>query len=822
MGVSLSCLNTTGLTQAQIILDGTLSTNVTTTNNLNFTITDGNRIGSNLFHSFREFSVPTGGSASFVNSLDVQNIISRVTGGSISNIDGLITTSGSANLFLINPNGIIFGPNASLGLTGSFVASTASTLLFGDGTSFSATNPQTPPLLTISLPTGLQFGQTAMPIQVEGSILEVQTGETLALSGGDVLIKGGLLTASAGRIELGSVAGNSLVSLTPITEGWALGYDSVQNFQDIRLSQQAFIDTTGEGSGAIQLRGRQIAITDTSAVGGITLGDQPGQPLVIKASESLEVSGNDSQLNTSTRGSEAAGDITIDTRQLIVRDGAFIQASTGSSGPGGKLMVNASESVEVFGGETFSFIGSRTFSQDQDIDAGNAGTIQITTGKLILRDGGAISASTFDTGNGGTVRVDASEVEASGRTKDGLIASGVFARTIESGTTGTGGDIIINTQRLIVQGGAEISAAAINGSAGQAGTLEINASDSVAVIGSGIDENGQPVPSSLRAESEGFSDAGDLRIDTGTLTVQDGAQVSVSSRSQAGNLTVRANSLLLDRGQLTAETGASRTEAGGANISLQNLDLLLMTNESLISAKAFDIANGGNINIDTTFLIALSPEGANGNDIIASAEKGNGGSITITGQGIFGIEERRAILGNRTNDIDASSQFGNPGEVRLNTPIDPSQGLSNLPTELVDASRQIDQSCATREEDESKFTVIGRTGLPQSPNEVLTPDMVLDDFGTLAAREGDAGISVDEDAKNSPTTPSTSNSQSALPLIPRGDSEFSNRPKQLVEAQGWVVDAQGKVTLVAQAPTVIPHPLAVTSASCHTPQLPHR
>jgi large exoprotein involved in heme utilization and adhesion len=81
---------------------------------------------------------------------------------------------------------------------------------------------------------------------------------------------------------------------------------------------------------------------------------------------------------------------------------------------------------------------------------------------------------------------------------------------------------------------------------------------------------------------------------------------------------------------------------------------------------------------------------------------------------------------------------------------------------------------------------------------------------------------VDEDAKNSPTTPSTSNSQSALPLIPRGDSEFPNRPKQLVEAQGWVVDAQGKVTLVAQAPTVIPHPLAVTSASCHTPQLPHR
>jgi large exoprotein involved in heme utilization and adhesion len=335
----------------------------------------------------------------------------------------------------------------------------------------------------------------------------------------------------------------------------------------------------------------------------------------------------------------------------------------------------------------------------------------------------------------------------------------------------------------------------------------------VEVIGTGgIDDNGKPFPSRLLAESEGSSAAGNLSIDTEKLTVRDGAQVSVSSLGEAGDLTITANSLLLDRGQLTATTGASNDEKGRGNIKLQDLEQVLMTNESLISAQATGDANGGNINIDAGVLVALPPDGANGSDIIANAQKGNGGNISINAQGIFRIEERKTKQSNQTNDIDASSEFGASGEVEINTLVDPTKGVTELPTELVDPSRQIDQSCAARarEEDESKFTVIGRTGLPQSPNEVLTPEMVLDDFGTLATGEGDAGMGVEEKPKNSPTTPSTSNSHSPIP----------KRPNQIVEAQGWVVDAQGVVTLVAQAPTVTPHTLAMTSASCPTRQLP--
>ncbi len=147
--------------------------------------------GSNLFHSFQEFNVREGRGAYFSNPAGIENILSRVTGGNPSNILGTLGVLGDANLFFINPNGIVFGPNARLDVGGSFLGSTANSLIFNNGFEFSATKAQAPPLLTVNIPIGLRFRETAGDIQVQQSILQVQNGQTLALVGGNVSVEGG-------------------------------------------------------------------------------------------------------------------------------------------------------------------------------------------------------------------------------------------------------------------------------------------------------------------------------------------------------------------------------------------------------------------------------------------------------------------------------------------------------------------------------------------------------------------------------------------------------------------------------------------------------
>ena len=170
---------------AQITPDTTLPINsAVTRTGEQITIEEGTVNGSNLFHSFSEFNVETGSTAFFNNGMTIDNIITRVTGGQLSSIDGLIRANGAANLFLLNPNGINFGPNAELKIGGSFVGSTAESFLFEDGSIYSATNPTAPPLLTVNVPIGLQYGSNLNPIQVSGSNLQVESEQTLTLAGG--------------------------------------------------------------------------------------------------------------------------------------------------------------------------------------------------------------------------------------------------------------------------------------------------------------------------------------------------------------------------------------------------------------------------------------------------------------------------------------------------------------------------------------------------------------------------------------------------------------------------------------------------------------
>lgn len=432
--------------KAQVVGDTTLPIGGRSqvTGNPNFQIDGGTRQGGNLFHSFSQFSVPTGGSALFNNAPDVQNIISRITGGSISSIDGMIQTLGTANLFLINPNGIVFGPNASLQIGGSFLASTGRSVKFDDGSEFSATTPQSGSLLTVSVPIGIQFGSMPQSIRVNGSGLAVQPGKTLGLLGGDLTIAGGTLAAAggttlealSGRIELGSVGSNSFVSLTPVTQGFALGYGGVQTFQQIQIAEGAFIDAENASDftqgGDIQVQGRQVQLSEGSQVVTTTT-VQPGGTLTVNATDTVELSGTDSSgiFNTGlfnrTSGEGAAGNLTINTRDLIVRDGALISASTSRIGSGGNLTLNASKSVVVSGVSASNSALFSGISVASNRNAtGTAGNLVINTSTLSVADGGQVSASTFGRGQGGNLTVNASVIQLTGGSN--TLVSGLFAQ----------------------------------------------------------------------------------------------------------------------------------------------------------------------------------------------------------------------------------------------------------------------------------------------------------------------------------------------------------------------------------------------------------
>lgn len=306
---------------AQITSDDSLgSENSIVTPNININEVPSDKIdggavrGTNLFHSFQEFNIEEGRGAYFTNPSGVENILSRVTGNNPSNIFGKLGVLGNANLLLFNPNGIVFGANSSLDLRGSFVASTATELIFADGAKFTTTTQATP-ILTVSVPIGLGFGQNPGRISVRGNGqgvetppnelansdfgLQVQPDRTLALVGGDLDLQGATLKTSGGRIELGSVASPSLVKLNPATKGWMLEYAGVTNFGKIVLSDGTTVNATGAGGGDIQVVGGQIQLNNASQIDASTLGAAPGGQIRINASDSILLGG-------SSRGNEQA------------------------------------------------------------------------------------------------------------------------------------------------------------------------------------------------------------------------------------------------------------------------------------------------------------------------------------------------------------------------------------------------------------------------------------------------------------------------------------------------------------------------------------
>ena len=545
-------------------------------------------------------------------------------------------------------------------------------------------------------------------------------------------------------------------------------------------------------AGNIHLQAGSLSLTNSGVLSSSTYGQGNAGSVFVRTQDiSLDNSRISSAVHEGAVGN--GGDIAVQARSLSLANGSQLLSSVfgegdnlhGGRGRAGNIWVNATQSVN-FSGVDANGISSGLFSGTGTGADGGAGDITVNTGTLRLADGAVVSARTRNSSDGGNITINANTLEA---VTGGQVLTTTFDR-------GRAGNITVNATGGVTLSDSDSSFASRLAQSGRDGINNSSAS------------------SGLFANTEGNStgQGGSVKITTGYLQVLGGAQVAVSSQGagNAGNLEVTARSIKLDNGgQLTAETATG----DGGNINLQVQDLLLLRHNSLISTSAGTAqagGNGGNITIDTPFIVAVPKEDS---DIRANAFTGNGGQVNITAQGIFGIQFRPQDT--PLSDITASSQFGLNGSVQINTPgIDPSRGISHLPAQPVDASRQIAQNCPTSGSlaaRGSEFVVTGRGGLLPTPRETLSGDTVLEDWGTRTlASASSSGIGTTSSVKRSyPASEAKPEALGNRPpdLITPTAVPTQSAPIPLVEAQGWVYGPHGEVILTASAPTTSPSSL---------------
>jgi filamentous hemagglutinin family protein len=673
LGIGALALNSPVV--AQIVPDTTLPNNSAVTPSGNtFTINGGTSTGGNLFHSFQEFSLPTNSEAFFNNAVTINNIIARVTGGQISQIDGLIRANGNANLFLINPSGMIFGPNAQLNIGGSFFASTASSIKFGDNFEFSATNPQAPPLLTVNVPIGLQLGTNPGNIVVRQSTgLQVSSGQTIGLIGGNLLLEGGIVKAPAGRIELWSVV-NSPVSI--VNSNAQLGIETAQlttNYGDIQLSQQAVADASGVGGGAIAIVGRRISIGDRSQVLTITQGDQPGGNLTIRGSESVQITGaNPAQftaVSSDTTGSGAGGNLTIETGQFLLQGTAYLSASNLSAGKGGNLTIRASERADLVGmgfNSLEQLLTAILLGQLRPSDrmggvfvvtanGAPAGDMTIETGSLTLQNGAIAFAPTFGNpqATGGNINIRANSVD---------IVGSILGNGSTFGSQGAAGNATINANQVTIRDGSLVGSPTLG--SGRGGDIVIDASDFVEISRSLPDAF---APTGIFTNTFGTGTGGDIRITTGRLIMREGGVIGANSGGVVASGFIPFGG---KGGNVTIEARDSVELSGAVAVSPERQLQGIVTSGP--GTTTFSSSPAGDLTIRTRRLAIADGAGIS----TATVGSGKGGTLTIEASESVEVIGKSEIGGIPSNLVTASGRIdipqlvatGNGGDLTIATP----------------------------------------------------------------------------------------------------------------------------------------------------------
>ncbi|MBF2060293.1 filamentous hemagglutinin N-terminal domain-containing protein, partial [Fischerella thermalis] len=621
---------------AQLTPDTSLGEKESSVVNLNIVdgidlITGGATRGSNLFHSFQDFNVDAGRGAYFDNPTGITDILTRVTGRNPSNIQGILGVLGNANLFLINPNGISFGPNAILDLRGgSFFGTTADSVLF-DNFEFSASNLQPVPQLTINIPIGLRFRDNPGSITSQSIVqningdffgLKVVPGKTFALVGGDVIFNNGTVEAPGGRVELGGLRQAGTVGLN--ADG-SLSFPNGVTRADVTINNGSTVAVLGDGGGSIAINARNFDISGGSNLfAGILSGfgnpDAQAGDIVINTTDKFTITGNaDSSTKISNLVQDSAignaGNVIINTNTLEGIGSFAIGSATFGQGNAGRVDVTATDKIYLQGlpelGSGFgSVVGPSAIGSANDVvintpsltlenfaqiatsttGSGNAGNIRIKASESVsINSGSIMQAATYASGNAGDIIIDA--VNADVVFNASKISTSVFGQSsifVDLVGTGLGGDIVINARSLSLQNSTQVF------------------TNTAGIVG-----------------DKGLPNAGNINITTGSLFATDGSQLNSSTLGQgnAGDVIINApNGTVSFKGTnnqglpsaifSNVETGST---GNGGDIDITAKSLFLTGGGELntfirngSSNNSTEIPNAGNIKLNISDVIEIS------------------------------------------------------------------------------------------------------------------------------------------------------------------------------------------------------------------------
>lgn len=682
-----------------------------------YIITGGTRPGGgpNLFHSFGNFSVGGGDLANFFNNtgLLTSNILARVTGGNISNIDGTIQTTGfgSANLFLMNPSGVVLGPGASLNVGGSVSFTTAQYLRLFDGVSSAnfyaspANDGLANNILTIN-PSAFEFlsaspaayGFLTAPdpnatMTVRGSLLKVSEGRSLSLVGGNITIQSGILSdettqaanlqAPGGRINLVSVASPGEVLLSNFQPAPNINGASFTTMGTVTLKEGATLNVSGQldefevpigngNSGTVLVRGGQL-VMDASSIQAITWGAVNGLSTAVDIQVSQSVAlANASTITTATFGSGRGGDVRLTAPTLTIENARqSIFTTTGEGGGvGGDLVLNVG-TVSLLGGSSIE-------SSSQGVGQGGNVTIQGLEGtgsaaeSVTLSGDSFLSSATAGSGAGGRVAITSKSLTMEGA-----------ATTVKSETTGVGrgGDIVVSVRHANLSGGATIKTLTFsnedNAPAGGSVTVqglsgEGNMADSVALsgLGSGVVSD---------AQGAGTISAGDVTVHAKSVILTDGAVIqsgTLDTTGAGGNVTIVADSVDIS-GRSSISSQARGADAGRTHITANRL----LLNNASIASNTTSSGRGGDVvlNVGTMSL-------SNGATINSStSEAGRAGDITMN-VGNLTLANHSEITSSSTGGIEIEAGAGDAGNITVQSRSTVVLDNSSITTEAIEAS----------------------------------------------------------------------------------------------------------------------------------------